>query len=386
MNVIVSPAATVNQGAAGTAADVTADNPATLLLSGDNPFGDLLAIQLGQNADAIVLKTPAGAVGTAFGGTEKAAPDKDKKTLEAAEFAIQFQLPVGTQPLDHVVPVAQAIAVQSTEVQPATIMPEMIPSAAMSTAAVQSATAQILATQSGVVAMEAQTTMREAALRKFGEPILPQRQVIAADNTKFAVSGSTESDTGVAKAIPSAESAAAKFLPNANFVTAFTQSLPVEGVSQTAAALPTATIAASVSSSAWNSGLGEKVVWMVNQQHQGIELHLNPPSLGPLEVRISMNDGQANLSFMSHHLLVREAIESATPRLREMLGESGISLGGVSVNNGSFAQQQSAAYPGGNNRPPPINWQANNDHDLFAATSTVAVRHLHANGMVDTFV
>jgi flagellar hook-length control protein FliK len=57
-------------------------------------------------------------------------------------------------------------------------------------------------------------------------------------------------------------------------------------------------------------------------------------------VRVNMVDGQANLTFMTQHAPVREAIEAATSRLREMLGDSGINLGEVSVNVGSFSQQQ----------------------------------------------
>ncbi len=93
----------------------------------------------------------------------------------------------------------------------------------------------------------------------------------------------------------------------------------------------------------WGTGLGDKVVWMVGNQTRGAEIHLNPPALGPMEIRISVSDGQANLSFMAHHASVREAIEAATPRLREMLGDSGINMGSVSVNVGSFAQQQQQA-------------------------------------------
>lgn len=99
------------------------------------------------------------------------------------------------------------------------------------------------------------------------------------------------------------------------------------------------TIAQPVTSNDWSGGLGDKVVWMVSQQVQGADLKLNPPSLGPLDVKVSMADGQANLTFTTQHIPVRDAIEAATSRLREMLGESGINLGSVSVNVGQFSQQ-----------------------------------------------
>lgn len=138
-----------------------------------------------------------------------------------------------------------------------------------------------------------------------------------------------------------------------------------------------------VGHSAWGESLGERVVWMVSQQHQGVELHLNPPSLGPLEVRLSMSDGQANLSFSTQHLPVKEAIESATPRLREMLGESGIGLGSVSVSVGSFAQHQPGRHEqSGAGRD---NWPGQLSGLEFPADTVAVTRVQGARGMVDVF-
>lgn len=94
-----------------------------------------------------------------------------------------------------------------------------------------------------------------------------------------------------------------------------------------------------VGTPSWGSAVGDKVVWMLGQQQQTAEIHLHPPALGPLEVRLSMSDGQASLNFTTQHVPVREALEAATPRLREMLGESGIMLANVSVDVGGFSQQ-----------------------------------------------
>jgi len=99
-------------------------------------------------------------------------------------------------------------------------------------------------------------------------------------------------------------------------------------------------VPAPVASPAWGEALGERVVLMVGQQNQSAALQLNPPALGPLEIKLSMQDGQASLVFSTQHAVVKDAIEAASMRLREMLGESGISLGSVSVNVGSFSQPQ----------------------------------------------
>lgn len=90
----------------------------------------------------------------------------------------------------------------------------------------------------------------------------------------------------------------------------------------------------------WGNELGQKVVWMVGQQKQSAELQLNPPHLGPLEVRLTLNQDQMTATFVSHNAAVRDAIETAMPRLREMLSDNGIALGNVMVGAESFAQQQ----------------------------------------------
>jgi flagellar hook-length control protein FliK len=101
-------------------------------------------------------------------------------------------------------------------------------------------------------------------------------------------------------------------------------------------------VAPRVGSAEWGGAVGEKVVWMANQSHQVAELHLNPPNLGPLEVRLTISNDQASALFVSHHSAVREAIETALPRLREMLADNGIMLGNVSVGSESFSQQQAS--------------------------------------------
>lgn len=126
---------------------------------------------------------------------------------------------------------------------------------------------------------------------------------------------------------------------------------PVAGMVE-AAAVPRPpeqmTVAARVGSAEWGRAVGEKVMWMANQNNHVAELHLNPPSLGPLEVRLTVNNDQATALFVSHHSAVREAIETAMPRLREMLADNGIMLGNASVSAESFAQQHQAFEQQGN--------------------------------------
>lgn len=90
----------------------------------------------------------------------------------------------------------------------------------------------------------------------------------------------------------------------------------------------------------WGDELGAKVVVVVRDGQQSAEMQLNPPNLGPLEVRLSVQNDQTTLMFVSAHASVREAIQAALPRLSGMFAESGLSMGSVTVGDQSLAQQQ----------------------------------------------
>src|SRR5690606_16754205 len=99
----------------------------------------------------------------------------------------------------------------------------------------------------------------------------------------------------------------------------------------------------------WNDEFAQKIVWLTHQQHQVAELRLNPANLGPVEIMLSLtgdNGTQASAQFVSPHLTVREAIEAALPRLREMMAESGIQLGDVMVGAESFQRQEQGERQG----------------------------------------
>lgn len=94
-----------------------------------------------------------------------------------------------------------------------------------------------------------------------------------------------------------------------------------------------------VGTPAWDQALGQKVVWMVAGEQQSASLTLNPPDLGPLQVVLNVSNAQATATFIAAQPEVRQALEAAMPKLREMLGEAGIQLGQSSVNSGAPNQQ-----------------------------------------------
>jgi flagellar hook-length control protein FliK len=111
---------------------------------------------------------------------------------------------------------------------------------------------------------------------------------------------------------------------------------------------PTLRLEPRVGSAAFSEALGDRVTWMAKNDLQSAELHLNPPDLGPLQVVVDVNRDQAAAFFSSPHADVRQAIEEALPRLREMFAQSGIQLGNASV--GSDPRPRQEADGGGTGR------------------------------------
>lgn len=104
-----------------------------------------------------------------------------------------------------------------------------------------------------------------------------------------------------------------------------------ESLSQTVLSVRTPMQAAN-----WAADFSQKVVWLVGRESQSAQMILNPPQLGAVEVRLTLTGSEAGAQFFSPHQGVREAIEAAIPRLRDMMAEAGLSLGQASVSPESF--------------------------------------------------
>jgi flagellar hook-length control protein FliK len=81
-----------------------------------------------------------------------------------------------------------------------------------------------------------------------------------------------------------------------------------------------------VGSRAWEGAISDRVMWMIQGEQQVAKLKLNPPNLGPLEIRVTVNQDQTTVAFLSQQAAVREALEAALPRLREMFDQQQLQL------------------------------------------------------------
>lgn len=166
-------------------------------------------------------------------------------------------------------------------------------------------------------------------------------------------------------------------------------STPAIGLTSAPSATPTAQLAATqatistpLNQPQWADDFSQKVTWVATQRTQSAQLHLNPAQLGPLEVSLKLNGDQATMQFTSAHAAVRDAIEQSIPRLRDMLADSGISLGNTTVSDQAPREQeqrgQAGTRTGDRNAVDPIE----SDSMPIQATTRLS-RH---DGVVDTFV
>lgn len=149
-------------------------------------------------------------------------------------------------------------------------------------------------------------------------------------------------------------------------------------------ATPATTLYSRVGTPAWDQQLGQKVIFMAAGGEQSATMELNPPDLGPLQVVLSVNKDQATAAFTSAAPEVRQALEAALPRLREMMGEAGITLGNATVSSGAGQQAagQRAGSSDGNRGGSGLGGAAGDDGAEVART--VTTRRL-PSGAVDTF-
>lgn len=95
----------------------------------------------------------------------------------------------------------------------------------------------------------------------------------------------------------------------------------------------------------WPTAMAAQVLILSGDKVRAATLRLTPEHLGPLEVRIDMQDSSVNVNFTAAHAETRAALEQAMPQLRSVLAGAGLTLGQATV-------QQQARH--GSQNPQPV--------------------------------
>ncbi len=81
----------------------------------------------------------------------------------------------------------------------------------------------------------------------------------------------------------------------------------------------------------WSEQVAGKIAWLAGKSIQSAEIHLNPPDMGPIDVRVQVQNDQAQITVNAQNTAVRDMLELNSNRLREMLEQNGLSLSGFDV-------------------------------------------------------
>jgi len=136
---------------------------------------------------------------------------------------------------------------------------------------------------------------------------------------------------------------------------------------------------APVGSSDFAKELGQHITWLSGQDVKQAQIRLNPQDLGPLDVKVSVEHGRVDVSFLTQHPAATAAVQQGLDQLNQMLGGQGLSLGHATV--GQHAQQQ-FAQQGQQGQQSQASSSAS---DESVADTPIAAATRIAVGLVDAF-
>ncbi|WP_394150589.1 flagellar hook-length control protein FliK [Vibrio maritimus] len=96
--------------------------------------------------------------------------------------------------------------------------------------------------------------------------------------------------------------------------------------------------------------VAERVQMMMSKNLKHVDIRLDPPDLGRMQIRMSLNNDSATVHFTVQNQQTRDMVDQAMPRLREMLSQQGIQLADTSVQQ-QGQQQRHASHGSGNGGP-----------------------------------
>ena len=102
-------------------------------------------------------------------------------------------------------------------------------------------------------------------------------------------------------------------------------------------------IPVNINNPGWGDKFAEQISWLGHQEIKSAVIKIHPEELGPLEISVKVDKDSASVNIISHSSHVRDIVDQAIPRLRDMMAEQGLNLSDVHVNSdrnsGQFSQQ-----------------------------------------------
>ncbi|MGF1699368.1 flagellar hook-length control protein FliK [Photobacterium makurazakiensis] len=198
-----------------------------------------------------------------------------------------------------------------------------------------------------------QSTSHAQAMTPMAAAVAAQEQsgseqvVTNAQMTADELVGKTLASAGLAEQDQSGQEQSAQ--QTASTSTASTQQL-LQRVTEQAAVTPQSPLPLNKEQA--SEQLAERMQMMLSKNLKHVDIRLDPPELGKLQIKLSMNNDQATVQFTVGNQQTRDLVEQAMPRLRELLNQQGLQLTQSSVQqDGSrqfTGQQDSRGQQAGN--------------------------------------
>ena len=109
----------------------------------------------------------------------------------------------------------------------------------------------------------------------------------------------------------------------------------------------------------------DKVMVMINQKLQQFDITLDPPEFGSMQVRVNLQGEQAAVNFIVQNQQAKDALEENMHKLKNMLAEQGVDVGGTNVEQQNQQQnQEDNNAKGGTNNSSRLNGQQGDELDV----------------------
>ena len=143
------------------------------------------------------------------------------------------------------------------------------------------------------------------------------------------------------------------------------------------AAVPTFKVAA-VDSPDFSQNVASHISTMLDGNVNSAKLQVNPPALGPIEVRIAIQGDHAQVWMASHSAMTRDALQDAAPQLREMLNSQGFAQVSVDISQRSFQERTPTAHA--------YEWNGeSNAASSSASGGAASIASRASSGMLDAY-
>ncbi len=174
--------------------------------------------------------------------------------------------------------------------------------------------------------------------------LLAQQVAAAAEGTRFpseeSLLASRRSERGSEKSYGSAQSVGDSYSAGWHTASGGSMATGVDG----------AAVGVAGSQGVFDNQLDDQLSYYMSQNGQSAEITLDTKEGGPVDVRVSISGNEAQVAFRSDQAHTRDAINSATAQLREMLQNQGVTLASVTVDSSANQQANADGSSGFGNR------------------------------------